>query len=307
MNFRFIMRSASSLPLPALVTFESVARHLRFARAATELGVTPTAVSKSIAQLEEQVGARLLNRTTRSVSLTQAGTALLEAVAPAFAALSQGVEAARTAGEAAAGSLRVTMSYVAFSSLFEPHLRGFFAAYPGVTLDLSIDSRPSDIVDGGFDAGVRPGRTVQQDMVAVAIGPVQKLVVVGAPDYLASAGRPKRPEDLLHHACVRQRVSSEGNLLAWALRTGKQRVTLDVKGSLVLDDMRSVVDAVRAGNGLGYVFEQFIGHDLASGRLERVLPEHSLVREAFFLYYPSRKRLPQKLRVFSDWFRDKNA
>lgn len=248
-----------------------------------------------------------MNRTTRSVSLTQAGTALLEAVAPAFAALSQGVEAARTAGEAPAGLLRVTMSYVAFSTLFEPHLRGFFAAYPAVTLDLSIDSRPSDIVDKGFDAGVRPGRTVQQDMVAVAIGPLQKLVVVGAPAYFASAGRPKRPEDLLRHDCVRQRVSSEGTLLAWALRTGKQRLTLDVKGSLVLDDMRSVVDAVRAGNGLGYVFEQFIGQDLASGRLERVLPEHALVREAFFLYYPSRRRLPRKLRVFSDWFRDKNA
>lgn len=132
-------------------------------------------------------------------------------------------------------------------------------------------------------------------------------VVVVAPSYLERAGRPRRPEALLAHRCVRQRVSADGNFLAWKLRSGKRQQTFDVQGSLILDDMRSVVGAVREGTGLGYVFEQFVARELASGALERVLPEYALVREAFFLYYPSRRRLPQKLRVFSDWFRSHNA
>jgi DNA-binding transcriptional LysR family regulator len=202
--------------------------------------------------------------------------------------------------------LRVNMSYVAFALLFEPHLRGFLAAHPQVTVELAIDSTPADIVGAGFDAGVRPGHAVKQDMVAVPLGPVQRLVVVGAPSYLKAAGRPKQTKDLLGHDCIRQRLSSGGPFLEWTLRAGKERVSLDVKGSLVLDDMRSVLGAARAGNGLAYVFEQFATPDLKRGALERVLPTHELIREAFFLYYPSRRQLPLKLRVFVDWFRRKN-
>jgi DNA-binding transcriptional LysR family regulator len=297
----------SELPLPALATFERVARHLHFARAAEELRVTPTAVSKSIAQLEALLGARLLNRTTRSVSLTDAGKQLLAATAPALAALARGVEDVRSTGDVPAGTVRVKTSYVAFATLFEPHLGGFLGAYPKVTTEFSIDSAPSDIIERGFDFGVRPGRAVKRDMVAVALGPVQKLVVVAAPSYLARAGRPRQPAELLEHACIRQRLHSEGRLLEWTLRRGKERRTLDVTGPLILDDMRSVLGSARAGNGLAYLFEQFAARDLASRALERVLPDYELVREAFFLYYPSRAQLPPKLRVFIDWFRDANA
>ncbi|MFT3775934.1 MAG: LysR family transcriptional regulator [Minicystis sp.] len=296
----------SELPLGAIVTFECVARHLRFARAAAELRVTPTAVSKTIGQLEEQLGVRLLNRTTRSVSLTEAGARLLDAAGPALSGIKRGVEEARTAGGSPAGALRISTSYVAFAMLFEPHLAGFLAAYPRVSPEFSIDSAPSDIVARGFDAGVRPGRAVQHDMIAVAIGPVQRLVVVGAPRYLARAGRPRQPRDLLDHACIRQRVSAGGRFLDWTLRAGKERATVDVKGPLVLDDMRSALGAAREGVGLAYVFEQFAARDVEAGTLERVLPGHALVREAFFLYYPSREKLPPKLRVFVDWFREKN-
>lgn len=297
----------TSLPLAALVTFESVARHLRFARAATELGVTPTAVSKTIAQLEEGMGVRLFLRTTRSVALTEAGARLFASVAPALAAMRDGVEEARATGDAPAGTLRISLSYVAFSLLFEPHLRGFLEAHPGVAPEFSIDSTSHDIIARGFDAGVRPGRAVQQDMVAVALGPVQRLVVVGAPGYLARRGRPRSPRDLLDHACIRQRLSRDERLLEWNLRSGKERATVEVRGPLVLDDMRAVLGAARAGNGLAYVFEQFAAADCASGALERVLPTWALVREAFFLYYPSRQKLPRKLRVFVDWFREHNA
>jgi DNA-binding transcriptional LysR family regulator len=298
--------SRSDLPLNALVTFECVARHLRFARAATELRVTPTAVSKTIALLEEQIGVRLLNRTTRSVALTEAGAHLLEVAAPALSALERGVEEARTTSDVPAGVVRVSISYVAFATLFEPHLRGFLAKYPRVMPEFSIDSAPHDIVARGYDAGVRPGRAVQQDMVAVPIGPVQRLVVVAAPSYLARKGRPHAPRDILSHACIRQRLSPQGRFLEWTLRAGKERITLEVKGPLVLDDMRAVLGSAREGNGLAYVFEELARPDLESGKLERLLPSHALVREAFFLYYTSRRNLPSKLRVFADWFRQRN-
>ncbi|MET0412452.1 MAG: LysR family transcriptional regulator [Polyangiaceae bacterium] len=298
--------SLSELPLAALATFECVARRLHFARAADELRVTPTAVSKTIAQLEALLGARLLNRTTRSVSLTEAGSQLMAATAPALVALARGVEDVRGAGDVPSGMVRVSTSYVAYTTLFEPHLRGFVAAYPKVATEFAIDSASIDISAHGFDFGVRPGRAVKRDMVAVPLGPVQKLVVVAAPSYLARAGRPRQIAQLLEHACIRQRLHGEGRLLEWTLRRGKERRTLDVTGPLVLDDMRAVLGAAREGNGLAYVFEQFAARDLASGSLERVLPEHELVREAFFLYYPSRAQLPLKQRVFIDWFRDEN-
>lgn len=296
----------AELPLAAVVTFECVARHLRFARAAEELRVTPTAVSKTVAQLEAQLGVRLLNRTTRSVSLTEAGSRLLDSAGPALAALTRGIEDARSTANVAAGPLRISTSYVAYSMLFEPHLRGFLASHPHVTPEFSIDSAPADLVESGFDVGVRPGQAVKQDMVAVPLGPVQKLVVVGAPSYLARSGRPKQPQELLNHDCIRQRFSRGSRFLEWTLRAGKSRITLDVQGKLVLDDMRSVLGAAREGNGLAYLFEQFAAHELASGALERVLPSHDLIREAFFLYYPSRRQLPLKLRVFVDWFRQRN-
>lgn len=298
--------SPCELPLPGLATFACVARHLHFARAAQELRVTPTAVSKTIAQLEGLLGARLLNRTTRSVSLTDPGRQLMAATTPALAALARGVEDVRSSGAVPAGNVRVNTSYVAYTTLFEPHLRGFLAAYPRLTTEFSIDSAPTDIIQRGFDFGVRPGRAARRDMVAVALGPVQKLVVVAAPGYLAREGRPRQPADLLAHACIRQRVHREGRLLEWTLRRGKERRTLDVSGPLILDDMRSVLGSAREGIGLAYVFEQFAARDLAAGALERVLPEHELIREAFFLYYPSRAQLPPKMRVFIDWFRVRN-
>src|SRR5262245_32638470 len=163
--------SLSELPLAALATFECVARHLHFARAAAELRVTPTAVSKSIAQLEALLGARLLHRTTRSVALTDAGSQLASATAPALAALARGVDDLRSASDVPAGTVRVNTSYVAYTTLFEPHLSGFLAAYPKVVVELSFDASPTDIVARGFDFGVRPGRAVAQDMIAVALGP----------------------------------------------------------------------------------------------------------------------------------------
>ncbi len=291
--------------LENLVVFESVARNLRFASAAVELGVTPTAISKTVAALEAALGVRLFHRTTRSVSLTDAGTRLADAVAPALQALRHGIEHARASDDEPAGAIRINTSFVAYSTLFEPHLRAFLAEHPRMTPEFSIDSSTSDIVARGFDLGVRPGRAVQRDMVALSIGPVQRLIVVGAPVVLAGA-RLKHPSELVRYPCIRQRVHAGGRMLEWQLRNGRERSKPKVTGPLVFDDMRAALGAARMGVGLAYVFEQFASSDLEAGTLERVLPKWSLVREAFYFYYSSRQHVPPKLRVFIDWFRARN-
>jgi DNA-binding transcriptional LysR family regulator len=297
----------ADLPIAAVATFLAVARHLRFARAAAELGVTPTAVSKAVAQLEARLDARLFHRTTRSVSLTEAGERLAASAGPALEALQRGLEDARTGGNRPAGTLRVASSSVAHAMLFEPHLAGFFAAWPGVALEFSFDNALGDVVRQGFDVGVRPGRAVERDMVAVPIGGVQRLVVVGAPGRLDAAGAPSTPAELVGRACVRQRLGPGGPALPWALRAGARRATVDVTGPLVVDDMRAALAAARSGVGLAYVFEQLAADDLARGALVRVLPDWALVREAFTLFFPTRLHLAPKTRAFVDWFRACNA
>jgi DNA-binding transcriptional LysR family regulator len=255
--------------LEHLAVFESVARHLRFASAAIELRVTPTAISKTIAALEATLGVRLFHRTTRSVALTEAGTRLADAVGPALQSLQHGLEAARATDDEPAGAIRISTSFVAYTTLFEPHLRAFLAAHPKIAPEFSIDSAANDIVARGFDVGVRPGRAVQRDMVALPIGPVQRLIVVGPP----GSARPRHPRDLANHPCIRQRVHVGGRLLEWQLRSGRERAKPEVSGPLVFDDMRAALGAARAGNGLAYVFEQFAAPDLEAGTLERVLPK----------------------------------
>jgi DNA-binding transcriptional LysR family regulator len=295
-----------SIPTSSLVVFERAAHHMRFAAAAADLGITPTAVSKAIAQLEADLGVRLFQRTTRRVALTEAGTRLVAQVAPSLAQLRTAIDAARDASERPAGKVRISTSFVAYRLLFEPYLPKLFATYPEISLELSIDSSPTDIVGRRFDAGVRLGRALQRDMVGVALGAVQQLVVVGAPHYLARHGRPKRLDDLLAHACIRQRLSTGARLLEWTLLAQGKPLTLDVQGPLVVDEMRAALAAACQGIGLAYVFEAFARADFQTGALERVLPKYALPREAFYLYYPSRQ-MPAKLRAVVDFFRAANA
>ncbi len=289
--------------MPALVAFASVARHLHFARAAAELEISPTAVSKTIKKLEAQMGARLFNRTTRSVSLTEQGLALNDALAPALEQIRRSVE---RVGDAARprGALRLNTSFVAYASLIEPHLAGFLDSYPDITVEIAIAEPLSDIVGEGFDAGIRLGHALQRDMVAVPIGPVQRRVVVGTPRYLARAGTPSSPEDLLGHDCIRQRLPGRRRFFDWTFRSGRKTVTVDVRGRLVFDEMRSVLSAARRGAGLAYVFEQLASAELRSGSLVTVLGEHSPPTESFYVYYPHRAHMPGKLRAFLDFMRE---
>lgn len=302
-------KAAVALPpvhLPGLLTFEAAARHLNFARAAIELDVTPTAVSRTIKGIEAQLNVRLFNRTTRSVSLTEAGEALIGALAPALALIKDALSQALLATDQPSGTVRLNSSYVAYRIFIEPHLNAFMEKFPLINVEISLDNRLSDIVNAGFDIGIRMGKRVQNDMVSVQLGALQKRIVVAAPDYFRDLREPETIEELLEHNCIRQRYSVGGRLFEWKFEAQRQMIHVDVQGRFVFDEMRSVLDAAIQGQGIGFVFENFAKQELASGMLRHILKEHSALDDAFHLYYPHRKHMPGKLRAFVDFMRSAN-
>lgn len=287
--------------MAGLFAFECVARHLNFARAAEEMGVTPTAVSRAIKVLETQMQVRLFNRTTRSVGLTEAGAQLMHSVTPALEQIRSAVRQAGIVSGQPAGTLRINTSYVAYAVAVRPWLSGFLAAHPRVAVELAVDNGLSDVVAAGFDAGIRLGHALQRDMIAVLLGRPQQRTVVAAPTYLAEYGEPKHPGDLLEHACIRQRFPGGDRFFEWRFRRNGKMLGIDVQGRLVFDEMRPVVEAAVLGHGLAYVFEEFAAAELSAGTLVPVLERYRLPGEAFYLYYPSRVHMPGKLRVFIDY------
>jgi DNA-binding transcriptional LysR family regulator len=292
--------------LPGLIAFESVARHKNFGRAAAELEVTPTAMSKTIKQLEAQLEVRLFNRTTRSVGLTEAGAQMLATLAPALEEIKKSVQQIGDTAGRPRGTLRINTSFVAFAALIEPHLPEFLQRYPDISLDLCVDNGLSDIVAGGFDAGIRLGHALQRDMIAVPLGPIQRLIVVGSEAYFSRHARPKTPADLLQHDCIRQRLISTARFVEWEFRTGNKTAVIDVQGRLIFDEMRLVLSSASQGCGLGYVFEHFAANELQSGAVVRVLDKYCPALEAFYLYYSNRAQMPGKLRVFIDFIQAAN-
>ncbi|WP_123722179.1 LysR family transcriptional regulator [Pseudomonas lini] len=318
MNNKVIMRPASraddvkdglaapSVHLPGLLTFEAAARHLNFARAAAELGVTPTAVSRTIKSVEAQLNARLFNRTTRSVSLTEAGASLNAELAPALAMIKSSLSQVLTATDQPSGTVRINSSYVAYRILIEPHLQAFLEKFPLIDVEVSLDNQLSDIVNAGFDIGMRMGKRVQNDMIAVQLGAVQKRIVVAAPDYFSKRAEPQTLEQLLKHNCIRQRYSVGGRFFEWKFEDRDQMVQVDVQGRFIFDEMRSVLDAAIQGQGIGFVFADFAKQELEKGTLRQILKQHSGMDDAFHLYYPHRKHMPGKLRAFVDFMRSAN-
>jgi DNA-binding transcriptional LysR family regulator len=262
-----------------------VARHLRFARAAEELDVTTTAISKTIKQLEAELDVRLFNRTTRSVALTEAGTKLLATLAPALAQIRDSVQQAGEFSERPHGLLRINTAYVGYAVL--------------------LDNNLSDIVGGGFDAGIRLGYALQRDVIAVPLGPMQQLTVVGSPGYFKRHGTPKTPHELLEHDCIRHRLN-RARFFDWEFRIGGKDVTVDVRGRLVLDEMRAVLGAACQGSGLGLVFRQFAAAEIASGAVVPILDQYLPPDQPFHLYYANRAHTPSKLRAFIDFMKAAN-
>lgn len=285
-----------------LAVLAAVADKGGFRGAARDLAIAPSAVSHAVSSLEARLGVRLLARSTRSVAPTEEGARLLERLRPALSEIDLALEAAVEARDRPAGNLRLTVPRTALRLVLAPKLGAFAKAYPEIVLDVVIEDRFTDVVEGGFDAGVRLGESLQQDMVAVRVGPRIRSAVVGAPSYFATAPKPLHPRDLLGHRCIRFRFSS-GVLYRWEFAVGDEEIELPVQGPLILGIDDSIVEAAVDGAGLAFVFEDYVRDQLASGALVRVLEDWCPPFDGFYVYYPSRRQMRPALRAFVDFFR----
>ncbi|MGN6580777.1 MAG: LysR substrate-binding domain-containing protein [Bordetella sp.] len=298
------------IQLPALAAFAAVARHGSFTRAAGETGVSPSALSQSVRALEAQLKIRLFNRTTRRVALTEAGAQFFERVRPALAELADAIEALDETRDRPAGTLRVTLPRIANELLVLPHLGEFTQRYPQIRLELALDDGFTDLVAQGFDAGIRLGQSIAQDMVAVPLGGDVRIAVAGAPAYFKSHLKPRTPDDLATHDCLHYRFATSGGIYRWefAQPDDSRRVfNVQTRGHFVTNDLRTMVRAALEGVGLVHVIEDYVREELADGRLVRVLDDWCPSFQGFFLYTPGRAQMPAKLRALIDFLQEKRA
>lgn len=291
-----------TIDLHELDAFEAVARHRSFRKAAAERGVSASALSHALRGLEERLGLRLLHRTTRSVTPTEAGHRLLARLAPALRDVADALSDVTALQSVPAGTLRLNVPRPAAWLVLSAILPGFVAKYPRVKIDVVTDDSLADIVDDGFDAGIRFGESLAGDMVAVPIGPSLRFVCVAAPSYLKEYGAPKMPNDLLSHACICRRFPS-GHYYNWEFLVAGKSLAVATSGPLVFDDDMLMVQAARDGSGIAYVYEAMVREDLAEGRLVSLLDAFSTPPDRFFLYYSGRRHLPSALRAFVDFIR----
>jgi DNA-binding transcriptional LysR family regulator len=290
--------------LPQLQVFLSVARLRSFSRAARELGVSTSAVSQAVRQLEEQLRVVLLTRTTRSVSVTDAGRRLLESAQPGLEqALSALAQVSARAGETV-GRVRLSVPQVAWPYVIAPVLPAFRARHPRIDVEVLAEDRFVDVVAEGYDAGVRLSESIERDMVQVRLTDGFRFVVVGAPSYLAERGTPQRPEDLLHHECLTFHSPTTGAPYAWELEKGRRTWRVPVRGGLVTNNSQLRLSLAEQGVGLVYTFEPLAAEPLRQGRLQRVLEAYAATVAGFFLYYPSRAQRSPALRLFVEAARE---
>jgi DNA-binding transcriptional LysR family regulator len=284
--------------LPQLQVFLTVARMQGFSRAARELGVSTSAVSQSVRQLEEELRVVLLTRTTRSVALTDAGRRLVETADPALRqAMTALTEVSAQPGETV-GRVRLSVPHTAWPYVIAPVLPTFRARHPRIEVDVVAEDRLVDIVAEGYDAGVRLTEAIERDMVQVRLTGAFRFVVVGAPSYLARHGTPNRPEDLLRHECLTFRSPTTGALYAWELERGRRNWRVPVRGGVVSNNSHLRLGLAEQGVGLAYVFEPMAAEQLRDGRLHYVLEPYAATVPGFFIYYPSRARSSPALRLF---------
>lgn len=287
------------LGLRALTVVSAVAAHRSFRAAARELEMSPSSVSHLIANLEKRLGIRLLARSTRSVSLTEAGEAFLARVRPALAEITEAIEGVHELRDRPAGLIRLNASTWGADRLL-PIIAGFMADYPDVRVDLVTEGRLIDIIAEGFDAGLRLGTIAPQDMIALPLGIEEALVVVGAPAYLDARGVPQTPGDLLAHECIRARLPS-GTIMAWEFGKGSRVPEVDVAGRLILGTTDLAAKAAAAGLGLAYVERREAEPFLADGRLVQLLVDWTPPFEGEALYYPRQRHPSAAFRAFIDY------
>jgi DNA-binding transcriptional LysR family regulator len=273
-----------------LVAFLAVGRELSFTKAAAKLGLSQSALSHTIRGLEARLGLRLLTRTTRSVSPTEAGERLLHTVGPRFEEIEAELEALSELREKPAGTLRLTATDYAADTIIWPTVAKLLPEYPDIKFEIIIDYGLTDIVAQRYDAGVRLGEQVAKDMIAVRIGPDFRMAVVRAPSYFARRSRPKKPQDLTAHDCINLRLPTNGGLYAWEFEKNGRELKVRVEGQLVFNGTAQMLNAALAGFGLAYVPEDLAQPHLAKGRLKRVLEDWCPPFSGYHLYYPSRRQ-----------------
>jgi DNA-binding transcriptional LysR family regulator len=294
--------------LDGVEAFLSVAKHRSFRKAASELGVTPSAISQVVRVLEARIGAALFIRTTRSVGLTEAGERFLSRAKPAFEELVAASEIARGLGERPTGLLRLSVPPAIVPILLEPLIASFCKAYPEVEVEIAASKELIDLAAEGFDAGIRLGQFVAADMVAVPITPPFRFVVVGSPAYFAEHSPPRHPNDLREHACLRWRRSN-GALALWSFndKDNDQTIEIAVSGPLIVSDFPTMRDAAIEGLGLAQLPEPLAAVGLRSAKLVQVLEAYAPMRPGLFLYYPGRRQIMPKLRAFIDHVKSRTA
>ncbi|MCA3574709.1 MAG: LysR family transcriptional regulator [Aestuariivirga sp.] len=286
------------LPLATIEIFVAIARHGSLRAAADALGLKPSTVSHQLKSLEDALDTALFVRTTRQVSLTEAGRALLRGAGPAFDQLGSAVESARTTGHAARGTLKLAMPDFVYHLIVGPALPSFVTSYPEIEVELSVTDALSDILGEELHAGFRLGDRITQDMVAVRLTQSLKLAVLGSPDYLARKGIPAAPTGLLVHNCIRYRYQTSGRIYPWTFRGDEGEYSVDVGGNLVANSLPSVVGLAVNGIGLAYTFKDIAARELANDSLVSVLEEQSLQVPGVFIYFPAEYRSMVPLRLF---------
>lgn len=273
-----------------LLSFMVVARERSFTRAAAQLGVSQSALSHAMRNLEARLDVRLLTRTTRSVAPTEAGERLFMRLSPHLMEIEQELAALRDTRDKPAGNIRITAGEHAMSAVLWPVLKPFMMKYPDIHVEVTVDNGLTDIVDGRFDAGVRLGEQVAKDMIAVRIAPDMRMAVVGSANYLEHHAAPETPEQLAAHRCINMRLPTRGGLYAWEFERNGHEIRVRVEGQLTLNSLPQRIDAAENGLGLAYVPEDTVLEAIAQGRLIRVLEAWCPAFDGYHLYYPSRRQ-----------------
>ena len=273
-----------------LLSFRAIALERSFTRAAALMGVSPSALSHAIRSLEERLGVRLLTRTTRSVSLTEAGERLLTAIGPHIAEIEMQLEALGELRAKPAGTIRITTGGHAAETILWPALAGLMPDYPDITVEISVNAGFVDIVQERFDAGVRLGETIAQDMVAVRIGPDMRMVAVAAPSYFAERPPPRTPHDLAEHNCINLRFPTHGGLYAWEFEKDGRALNVRVEGQLIVNEIAIALQAAIDGAGIAYLPDDYVQANIEAGRLARVLEDWCPAFPGYHLYFPSRRQ-----------------
>ncbi|WP_104667388.1 LysR family transcriptional regulator [Ensifer adhaerens] len=289
--------------LSELEAVTTIARLGGFRAAARELGVSSSSLSHAVLALEERLGVRLFNRTTRSVALTAAGEGFVAEILPALAAIEGAVERATESQARPTGTLRLNTSPGAARMVLRPLLVEYLKRYPEMTLEVATDNALVDIIALGFDAGFRLAEAVPPDMIAVPVFNQSRMIVVGSPDYFRQRTMPRRPGDLLKHACIRARMAS-GRIYHWEFSRRGESVEIDVPGPLILDDSDLMLEAALCGTGLAYLSDHAVQEHVAAGRLVQVLDDWTPPYDGLCLYFSGRRHVPAKLRALIDLVRE---